>query len=122
MEIKLKPCGDCVACCTGAMIGSAYGNNFHSNKPCVFLVEFKCAIYETRPETCRKFQCAWSQGLFPDWMKPTESNVLVSVEDKDGGQFLRVKLLTDNPLHEKTKAFLDEWTKENNTYYVVNEK
>ena len=120
MAIEFRPCGDCTACCTGALIGKAYGNWFNPGNPCVFLVEQKCSIYETRPQACRNYQCAWSQGLFPDWMKPTESNVLVSVEQKDDNQFLRVKLLTDNPLHKKTKALLDQWVKDNNTYYVVN--
>ncbi len=122
MEIKFKPCGDCNACCTGTLIGTAYGNIFGKKKPCVFLVEQKCSIYKTRPQTCRNYQCAWSQGIIPDWLKPTKSNVLISVEHNDGKQFLKVMNLIDQEINQKILLFLDEWTKEHNTYYVMVER
>jgi hypothetical protein len=118
VEIELKPCGDCTACCSGSLIGTAFGNRFNIERPCVFLVEHECTMYNIRPDACRKYQCAWSQGLFPDWMKPLESGVLVSIEVV-GYQYLRVMNLSNKPINKRVIEFLDKWTKENNTYYVL---
>ncbi len=118
MEIELRPCGECTACCAGMLIGEAYGNKFGYGKHCVFLVENKCSIYATRPQVCRNYQCAWSQGLLPEWMKPSRCGVLVSVEfDENNKQYLKV--MTRKPLTQEITDELDEWTKNNNTYYRV---
>ena len=82
-----RECGECNACCVW-LKGDAYGHEFGGGKPCRFL-EGNCSIYETRPEVCRRFQCAWLQGLLGDGMRPDRSGVLVSVEKWSGGQFLR---------------------------------
>jgi hypothetical protein len=119
MAIEDRQCGECTVCCSGQLVGHAYGNKFGPN-PCVFLVEQKCAIYETRPQTCRNYQCAWLQGLLPEWMKPSKCNVLVSVEfDQDRKQFLKVMPKEQQDLTSQIIEHLDEWTKENNTYYRI---
>ena len=115
-----KECGDCTVCCDGWLEGNAYGNNFGYQKPCVFLCKQTCSIYSTRPSMCAKYQCAWSQGLFPDWMKPTESQVLISVENKHNKQFLKVIQIGN--ISPKVKTFLDEWVKQHNTYYIIGNK
>lgn len=119
MAVTFKPCGECTACCTGILAGNIYGNIFNKNKQCIFLVEQKCAIYETRPDTCRNYQCAWSQGLLPDWMKPTECNVIISVENENNRQYLKVISLINEDIDPEIIIVLDKWTKENNTYYKV---
>ena len=114
-----KECGTCTVCCNGWLISNSYGNLFGNKKPCVFLCDNICSIYTTRPQTCIKYQCAWSQGLFPEWMKPTESNVLISVEnDKEKGQFLKV-IEVDVKISNKVLNFLQEWVKQNNTFFVL---
>jgi hypothetical protein len=115
----MKECGECTACCDGWLISNSYGNKFGNGIPCLFLCDKKCSIYNTRPETCSKYQCAWSQGLFPDWMKPTKSNVLISVEfDNNRKQFLKViKMKTD--IEQTIIDFIENWVKENNTYYII---
>lgn len=111
-------CGNCTACCDGNLIGNAYGIEFGNKKPCAFLIDKKCSIYSVRPNVCKKYQCAWSQGLFPEWMKPNTSGVLVSVENTQNHQFLKiVKIHRDIDL--KVFDFLDTWCKNNNTYYIV---
>lgn len=111
-------CGSCTACCDGWLIGNAYGNPFGNKSSCLFLCDKKCTIYNTRPNSCSKYQCAWSQGLFPDWMKPTESNVLISVENDKSQQFLKV-IQMGYPIKQEVKEFLDSWVKINNTYYIL---
>ena len=82
-----RECGECNACCVW-LKGDAYGHEFGGGKPCHFLKN-NCSIYETRPEVCKKYQCAWLQGLFPEILRPDKSKVLISVENWSKGQFIR---------------------------------
>lgn len=86
-----RPCGDCSACCDGHYGGNAYGNQFGKLKPCVFLINKLCSIYETRPGFCQKYQCAWSQHLLNEDMRPDQCGLMVSVENnkETGKQFLK---------------------------------
>jgi Fe-S-cluster containining protein len=111
-----RPCGDCVACCDGYLIGNSHGNKFGAGKSCVFLVEKKCTIYEERPQTCHDYMCAWAQGLLSEAMKPTLSNVMISVETKDK-QFLRVIEMAEN-IDEEVYREIKEFTDKHNTYFV----
>lgn len=117
--MNFRECGDCTACCDGHIIGNSHGNEFGYQKPCVFLVNKLCSIYIDRPKSCHDFQCAWTQNILPEWMKPSECGVLVSVEiNKDiNQQFLKViemQELVDYSVYSE----LDKFCKENDTYYV----
>ena len=116
---KLIPrlCGDCVACCDGYLLGTSHGNKFGAGKPCVFLVEKKCTIYEHRPQSCHDYMCAWAQGLLSEEMKPTISNVMISVETRENKQFLRVIELAED-IKEDVYKEIKEFTDKYNTYFV----
>lgn len=117
--MKFLPCGDCTACCDGNLIGEAHGVPFGNKTPCAFLCKSKCTIYTIRPEPCMRYQCAWSQGLFTPELKPTISNLLISVEiDKLGKQFLKIVVINNNVTQE-TIDYLNDWVDINNTYYEV---
>lgn len=116
-RVNFRECGDCVACCSGYLIGNSYGNKFGTGKPCAFLVKGDCSIYEDRPETCRTYQCAWTQGLFNEDMKPTLSNVMISVEYDGVKQYLKVMKLS-NIISSDVEKQIDEFCKNNNTYWV----
>lgn len=67
----MRPCGDCFACC------SAIGVLELSKAPgvaCDHLVHIgkgnHCGIYSGRPDSCRKFDCAWRQGHFSEDDRP----------------------------------------------------
>lgn len=113
-----KECGDCTACCNGWLTANSYGNQFGNGKSCVFLCNKVCSIYVTRPKDCIDYQCAWTQGLFPDWMKPTESDVLISVEIKDGKQYLKV-IEMGVPIKETVLDYIKDWVTKNNTYFIL---
>lgn len=117
--MNFKPCGDCAVCCEGHLIGSAYGNSYGNGKKCLFLVEKKCSIYTARPEACKKYQCAWSQSLLPDHLRPDISGILVTVQtDKsDGKQYLKTTEINQTPNNE-VYQYLDQFCQENNTYYI----
>ena len=123
VEITFKPCGDCHECCTGRLVGSAYGNDYKPGHSCVFLVKKECIIHETRPDSCRNYQCAWSQGLFgdSDQLKPNKCGVLISIENvknttlklDQSPQYLNCI----GTLTPELKEYLDNWVRENNTFY-----
>lgn len=118
-----RPCGDCTLCCQGHLIGEAFGKPFGNGQKCFYMQENVCTTYDTRPDTCRRYQCAWSQGIIEEWMKPTQSGVMISVENSDHGQYLKVVEI-DGPMRDDVRQYLDTWVKQNNTTYTVvhNEK
>lgn len=73
-----KTCGDCTACCSGALHGEAYGHKFFKGRPCFFVTTKGCSIYESRPEEpCQNFRCGYlSENFFPEWMRPDLSKAL----------------------------------------------
>jgi Fe-S-cluster containining protein len=101
-EEEYRPCGDCTACCKGHLTGVAYGNEFKNHKPCVFLCQSKkCLIYDSRPSMCINYQCAWTQKLLPEDMKPDMCGLIVSVKkDENGEQYLEaVEIIELVPYH-----------------------
>lgn len=119
MEIKFRSCGDCSICCEGHLIGNSYGNVYGNGKKCIFLVEKKCTIYTSRPTACKKYQCAWTQNLIPEEFRPDLSGVLVTVQTnkETGQQFLKTQEVSDK-INQEIYFFLEEFCKENNTYYT----
>ena len=116
---NFKECGQCQKCCEGWVAGTAFGIPFHPNKPCTFL-QGKCLVYSFRPDVCKKFYCAWVQGLFPDWMRPDKTNVLISVQDWSRGQFLKIiacGVKIDDNIMKEIKIF----SQENNCPYIVHD-
>lgn len=89
--MNFRPCEECSACCDGHYGGNSYGNNMGNGRPCVFLIKRLCSIYDHRPGFCQKYQCAWSQYLLDEDMRPDQCGLMVSVEkDKDTEiQFLK---------------------------------
>lgn len=58
MNNKLQ-CGECTACCTAYEIPEL---NKPAFTPCIHLTKSGCGIYDSRPETCRRFKCSWLNG------------------------------------------------------------
>lgn len=117
---EFRPCGDCSACCDGHYSGNAYGNYFGKRKPCIFLQNSLCNIYDTRPGFCRNFQCAWSQFLLDEDMRPDQCGLLVSVEKnkETGNQFLKaVEIWKDVPYETYQK--IDRAARHLNTEWIL---
>lgn len=118
MEINFRPCGECTECCNGSLEHRVYGNYVGNFKPCSFLVSKDCTIYKDRPQTCSNYQCAWTQNLLPEDMRPDKSGVLVSVEfDQDKKQYLKVIELKD-VVEFTVYNEIDAFTKQNDTYWT----
>jgi len=109
----MRPCGDCTACCTW-LKGSAHGYKFGGGKSCKFLCETGCGVHKARPEVCRNYQCAWSQYLLPEEMRPDKCGVLASVENNENGQYLRLTL-TNDTINNDILEYFKEWGIKMNT-------
>lgn len=57
-----RQCGECAACCISSSIQAI---NKQRNCWCPNLYEkgYGCRIYERKPETCTKYNCAWLLGV-----------------------------------------------------------
>ena len=111
---NFRPCGECDACCVWPT-GNVYGHEFGCGKSCKFLSdskENKCSIYNERPDFCKSFQCAWSQHLIPEEMRPDKCNVLVTVDIS--GKFLRVFPINNKEINSEVKHYLQEWSEKMN--------
>lgn len=54
-----RVCGDCTACCTILQVVEL---NKPINTPCPHCTAHNCAIYSSRPLTCRIWSCEWWLG------------------------------------------------------------
>ena len=74
-----RSCDGCTKCCEGWLWSEAHGHKFWPGRPCHFLGEKKCSIYENRPvDPCVNFRCEWLDNEnIPEWMKPNVSNVII---------------------------------------------
>jgi hypothetical protein len=87
-----KSCGNCSACCSGRLTATVYGHEIFNGRPCAFLLEKKCSIYNQRPEDpCKKYLCAYLQlDWMPMWMRPDQCGVLISIfKTKNGTEYLQ---------------------------------
>jgi Fe-S-cluster containining protein len=115
----MRKCEDCKLCCQGYVSGNVRGSWFGNLKPCKYLDD-ECTIYEERPSQCRNYYCAWAQELFPEWMRPDKTGVLISVEkDRENKLYLRV-MYSSSKIDEKILDELNNFVRDNNTYFVLN--
>ena len=78
-RIAGRTCGDCTACCT---IKSVPELGKPTQAVCTHLCAARCAIYETRPASCREYACFWRQGLIEgdERRRPDQLGVLIDHE------------------------------------------
>lgn len=81
-----RSCAGCTGCCDGWLKGSAHGYDFWPGRPCHFVTETGCSIYENRPENpCKSYNCLWRTNTsVPEWMKPSECGVVLTEKTIDG--------------------------------------
>lgn len=94
-EVLAKPsrtCDSCTKCCQGHLLGEVQGHSFQPGKPCFFVSEKGCSIYEDRPNNpCKTFKCEWlAQDYLPMWFRPDLSKVIVVSRQHDGEDWLEV--------------------------------
>lgn len=118
--MNFRPCGECSACCDGHLIANSHGNKFGRGMPCAFLAKGLCSIYHDRPGFCHKYQCAWSQRILHEDMRPDKCGLMVSVESNSDTeeQFLKVIEVWNNVPYESYEK-LDECAKKIGAKWVL---
>ena len=81
MLLKVKrQCNGCTACCAGELSLDIFSEKY-IGRPCQFLGEKGCTIYEDRPhKPCKTFECEWLKDkdyTFPEWLKPNKSGLIL---------------------------------------------
>ena len=98
METELlasRACGSCNVCCVALTIDDPELQKVQGYRCRNALKDNSCAIYHTRPETCRAFHCGWrSLKWVRETLRPDRSGVLVRMHNEvsavDGSQRLGV--------------------------------
>lgn len=117
---EFRSCGECTACCSW-LIGDAFSWTFGAGKSCKFLECAGCGVHKARPEVCRNYQCAWSQYLLPEEMRPDKCNVLISVEQNENGQYLKAIPINNTKISSEIKNWLSDWSEKMNTPVFISE-
>jgi len=115
---NFRSCGDCTACCSW-LVGDSFGWKFGSGKSCKFLECNGCGVHKARPEVCRDYQCAWSQELLPEEMRPDKCGFLVSVEQNGNGQYLKVLPINNMKISDQIREWMNNWSEKMNTPVLI---
>lgn len=89
-----RPCGTCNVCCVALTIDDPELQKVQGVRCRHAQHDNSCAIYATRPHTCRDFYCGWRQlKWIRDTLRPDRSGVLVRLHSEvaaDGTQRMGV--------------------------------
>lgn len=114
-----RECGDCTLCCTLLAVQDI-------DKPaqtrCEHECEAGCAIYESRPWSCKRFDCLWLKGELPIWARPDKTGVVFDeAKPRITGKRMPLLLIEREPgLHKVAKlAPLINALGEGRSVYVV---
>jgi hypothetical protein len=102
-----RACGDCTVCCVVPAIDTAQIQK-QTGAVCRHCSGGGCAIYETRPDTCRDFFCAWMRmpELGAEW-RPDLSGVFLQEIDIQGRPALSLMLVADALKTARQSWFVD---------------
>lgn len=95
-NLAKRECGDCEVCCYVAEVKEGIVDK-PACKTCPFQSK-GCAIFNKpeRPQVCVSFQCGWLRGAGKENDRPDKSNVMVSVNQTNGGVWIMVMDLEKN--------------------------
>lgn len=122
ITLPKRECGDCTVCCDGTLKITVYGHDVHASKPCFFMKQGGCSIYENRPQVCKEYHCEWVSGTYlPEWMKPSLSKVLITRRIIDNVEFYEL-LEAGQTLNIYVFNWILQWalSKEKNILYTIN--
>ncbi len=107
-----RECGQCTLCCIVPAIDKPEMQKLPSSV-CRHCSGDGCAIYESRPQTCRTYYCGWRwSAIFPDDWRPDQSGIFAQLENDVAPQFQSrvgiILLLVGNPLKTlRQQRFID---------------
>lgn len=82
--VEGRECGECIACCVEIAIDDPDLSK-PAGIPCVHCGPRGCAIYETRPRSCRAWFCAWRRlADLPERLRPDRSGLMACLTERPG--------------------------------------
>jgi len=94
-----RECGSCTACCKTLKIDAPELKKFAGVLCTHCTAGARCTIYETRPQVCRDFFCAWrAMAYLGDEWRPDRCGVLIGIIGEGEGippEFRQVALRFD---------------------------
>lgn len=114
----MRECNGCTACCTW-LIGDSYGWEFGAGKSCKFLDCNSCSVHKVRPKSCENYFCAWAQELIDEEYRPDQCGVLVSVENNQNGQYLKIIEITTDSINNNIIKYFENWSEKMNTPIMI---
>ncbi len=80
--VEGRACGECVACCVEIAIDDLELSK-PAGRPCVHCGPRGCAIYESRPNSCRAWYCAWRRlADLPEHLRPDRSGLMACLMER----------------------------------------
>jgi len=86
----MNQCGECTECCAVFEIEEI---NKPKHKLCAHCTSKGCSIYESRPEVCQTFECAYLNSDWKKELRPDKSGVIIAKSLK--GEYLAYRLKDD---------------------------
>jgi len=106
MQKGKRLCGSCSACCH---THSVFGENlkiltrsFETCEHCI--TNTGCAIYSSRPSSCRTYKCMWLQGFGEDEHRPDKLGLVIDIFITETGQNILILWETEPKNMESPKA------------------
>ncbi len=101
---KLRECGGCQACCEAIGVDEL-GKD--AGERCKFQCGTGCREYESRPQSCRAYNCAWRLG-FIDGLerRPDKLGVVFDLREENGVGYFGVWEYKPGALHEQSVKYL----------------
>ena len=109
----MRECGECTACCTW-LVANIYGWEIGNGKSCPFLECGGCGVHKARAKVCEGYFCAWAQELISEEMRPDKCGVIVSVENNENGQYLRLTSIKEK-INKDILEYFKNWSSIMNT-------
>ncbi len=90
----MNKCGNCRLCCKLFSIDDGEVQK-QCNEWCKHSCDKGCAIYDERPETCRKFSCWWLDGGYSEEWRPDKVGITIvpqNVTNNSTGETVEVAM------------------------------
>lgn len=111
--MTLRKCQTCTACCEGHL---DLGDDLQISKEtgsCTHCINSGCNIYVSRPkEPCQVFECLWltDKSPLPNWMKPDQSRVIVTLNKiKQTDEIVLIALKMNSTIPPRTLKWLNKF-------------
>jgi hypothetical protein len=76
-----RGCGTCNSCCIWLTIDDPQLHKAQGHRCANLQPDCACAIYQTRPRTCREYYCGFRRlDWVPDTLRPDQSSVLIGLQ------------------------------------------